>query len=89
MKHQVLRLAAFFLAILAGLSAIIGLVVSVLIGISAATVATKIGFMLGGFVISAISAIILFAISRLIYLFVDIEEDLAQIVQAVKTQKGD
>jgi hypothetical protein len=89
MKHRALRLAAFFLAILVGLSAIIGLVVSVLIGIAAATAAAKIGFVLGGFIITAISAIILLAISRLIYLFVDIEEDLAQIVQAVKTKKGD
>ena len=56
--------------------------VSVLVGIGAATVLAKIGFVLGGFIISALSVIMMLALSKLIYLFIDIEEDLAKIVRA-------
>ena len=89
MKHKALRFAAFFLGVLAGLTAIIGLVVSILIGINAATVIARIGFVVGGFIISAFSVIMMLAVSKLIYLFIDVEEDLAKIARSAGTDKGD
>ena len=89
MKHQTLRVAAMLLAILAWVIGATGLVISVLVGIGAATVLAKIGFVLGGFIISAISVIMLLAISRLIYLFIDIEEHLARIAGFKEENTGD
>jgi hypothetical protein len=84
MKHQTLRIAATLLAILAWVIGLAGAVVSVLVGIGAATVIAKIGFVLGGFIISAISVIMMLAASRLILLFIDIEEDLARIAKSTE-----
>jgi hypothetical protein len=85
MKHRTLRLASMLLAILAWVIGAAIAVISVLVGIGAATVLTKIGFVLGGFIISAFSVIMMLAVSRLILLFIDIEEDLSRI--AGKTDK--
>ncbi|RJO62898.1 MAG: hypothetical protein C4542_01605 [Dehalococcoidia bacterium] len=82
MKHQTLRIAATLLTILAWVMGAIGAVVSVLVGIGAATAVAKIGFVLGGFIISAVSVIMMLAVSKLIYLFIDIEEDLAKIARS-------
>ena len=82
MKHQTLRIAASLLAVIAWVIGTAGAVVSVLVGMSAATVVAKIGFVLGGFIISALSVIMMLAVSRLIYLFIDIEEDLAKIAKS-------
>ena len=81
MKHQTLRIAASLLAVVAFIIGAAGVVVSVLVGIGAATVVAKIGFVLGGFIISALSVIMMLAASRLIYLFIDIEEHLAKIAR--------
>jgi hypothetical protein len=82
MKHQTLRIAASLLAVIAWVIGAAGVVVSVLVGIGAATVLAKIGFVLGGFIISAFSVIMMLALSKLIYLFIDIEEDLARIARS-------
>jgi hypothetical protein len=82
MKHQTLRIAASLLAVIAWVIGAAGAVVSVLVGMGAATVVAKIGFVLGGFIISALSVIMMLAVSRLIYLFIDIEEDLAKIAKS-------
>jgi len=82
MKHQTLRIAATLLTVLAWVMGAIGAVVSVLVGIGAATAVAKIGFVLGGFIISAFSVIMMLAISKLIYLFIAIEEHLAKIANS-------
>ena len=81
MKHQTLRIAASFLAVIAWVVGAAEAAVSVAVGIGAATVAAKIGFVLGGFIISGFSVIMMLAVSKLIYLFIDIEEDLAKIAK--------
>ena len=81
MKHQTLRIAALLLSILAWVIGAAGAVVSILVGIGAATVIARIGFVVGGFIISAFSVIMMLAVSKLIYLFIEIEEDLAKIAR--------
>ena len=87
MKHQTLRIVAYCLGVLAWLVILVGVVVSIIIGIGSATIIAKVAFILGGFVLTAISALALLAASRLIYLFIDIEEDLSQIADSVKEKK--
>jgi len=82
MKHQTLRIAASLLTVIAWVIGIAEAVVVLLVGIGAATVLAKIGFVLGGFIISALSVIMMLALSKLIYLFIDIEEDLAKIARS-------
>jgi hypothetical protein len=89
MKHQTLRIAASLLAVVAWVIGVAEAVVAVLIGIGAATVLAKIGFVLGGFIISAFSVIMMLAVSKLIYLFIDIEEDLAKIARSAGESRGD
>ena len=87
MRHQTLRIAAYCLGVLAWVVVIVGIAVSILIGIGAATLIARVGFLLGGFVVTAISALVLLAASKLIYLFVEIEEDLSEITETVKQKK--
>jgi len=89
MKHRTLRIASSILAVLAWVTGLAGAVVSVLVGIGAATVLAKIGFVLGGFIISAFSVIMILAISKLIILLVDIEEHLSEIAKSAGSDKGD
>jgi hypothetical protein len=84
MKHQTLRIASLLLSVLAWVIGATGAVISILVGIGAATVLATIGFVLGGFIISAFSVIMILAISKLIYLFIDIEEDLAKIAKSAE-----
>jgi hypothetical protein len=56
-----------------------GVIISIIIGIAAATVATKIGILLGGLVLTAVNTLILLAVSKLIYLFIGIDEALERI----------
>jgi hypothetical protein len=79
MKHKTLRIAASLLSVLAWIIGAVIAAVSVMVGIGAATVIAKIGFVLGGFIISAFSVIMMLAVSKLILLFVSIEEHLAKI----------
>ena len=87
MKHQTLRIIAYCLGVLAWLVILIGVIASVIIGIALATLIAKVGFLLGGLVLTAISMLILLAASKLIYLLIEIEEDLSDIKDNVKKKE--
>ena len=87
MKHQTLRLAASCLNILTWIVIVVGIAISFIIGLGSATVIAKISFLLGGFVVTAISGLILLITSRLIHLLIEIEEDLSQIAQNTRQEK--
>ncbi len=84
MKNQTLRIVAYCLGALTWLVLAIGIAATVVIGIAAATLTARIGFVLGGLVITAIMAASMLACSRLIYLLIDIEEDLCEIKTCLK-----
>jgi hypothetical protein len=84
MKRQTLRIIAYCLGVLAWLLIIIGIGFTVIIGMAAATVIARVAFVLGGLVMTAFIAASLLAASRLIYLLIDIEGDLREIVSIVK-----
>ena len=88
MRHQTLRAIAYSLGALVWIVIIAGIAVSIIIGIGAATVLTRIGFMVAGFMATAVYALLLMAASRLIYLFIDINDNLSQIVTLEKKKKG-
>jgi len=79
MKHQTLRMAASCLGILTWVVMAVGVIVSLIIGIGAASVVAKVSFLLGGFVLTAILGLMLLVTSKLIYLLIEIEEDLSRI----------
>ena len=87
MKYQSLRIAASCLGILAWLSAVAGIVITIIIGIGSATVIAKISFLLGGFALTAICVLMLLTTSKLIYLFIDMEDDLSEIADILKEKK--
>jgi len=87
MKHQSLRIAASCLGILAWLSAAAGIVITIIIGIGSATVIAKVSFLLGGFALTAICVLMLLTTSKLIYLFIDMEDDLSEIADILKEKK--
>ncbi len=87
MKYQALRIAASCITILAWVVVAAGVAASVMVGIGAVTAVAKITFLLGGLVLTAIGALMLLVASRLIYLFIDIEEDLREIADIVKEKK--
>ena len=86
MIHQTLRIAAASFGVLAWVVAIAGIIVSIIIGIGAATLLVRVGFVLGGLVFTAIYALALLTVSRLIYLFIDIEENLREIATLAKKE---
>ncbi len=88
MRHQMLRVIAYSLGALAWIVIIAGIAVSIIIGIGAATVLTRIGFLVAGFMVTAVYALLLLAASRLIYLLIDINDNLSQIVTLEKKKKG-
>ena len=87
MKRQTLRIIAYCLGVLAWVLVIIGIGFTIIIGIAATTVIARVAFVLGGLVMTAFIAASLLAASRLIYLLIDIEEDLREIVSIVKEKK--
>ena len=88
MKHQTLRIIASLLGKLAWLVAAAGIIISIIIGVAAATVATKIGILLGGFVLTAVNSLMLLAASKLIYLFIGIDESLERIAALKEKEQG-
>ena len=54
-------------------------IASIILGIASTTIIAKVGFLLGGLVFTAVNVQILLAASKLIYLFIEIEEDLSEI----------
>jgi hypothetical protein len=87
MKHQTLRIIAYCLGILAWLVVLAGIIVSIIIGIGSPALIARIGFTLGGLGITVISMLIILAASKLIYLFIEIEEDLSEIKDIVKEKE--
>ena len=87
MKRQTLRIIAYSLGVLAWLLVIIGIGFTVIIGMAAATVIARVAFVLGGLVMTAFIAASLLAASRLIYLLIDIEENLREISGILKEKK--
>ena len=86
MKYQTLRIVASCLGVLAWIVLVIGAVISIIIGIAAATIITKVSFLLGGFVLTAIYVFMILATSKLIYLLIDVEENLSQIAALKKKE---
>ncbi len=80
MKHQTLRIIAYCLSILAWVVAVVGVAISIIMSIGATTFIAKIFFLLGGFVGTAIYMLVLLTASKLIYLFIDIEKDLSEVI---------
>ncbi len=87
MKHQTLRIIAYCLGVLAWLVLLVGVIISIIIGIGSAVLIAKVGFTLGGLVLTAIYMLILLAASKLIYLFIEVEEDLSKIKDIVKQKE--
>jgi len=84
LKYQTLRVTASSLMILTWVVIVIGVISSILLGIRAATMQASITLLLGGFVLTAICALMLLAISKLIHLFLDMKEDLSEIARLTK-----
>ena len=87
MKHQTLRIIAYSLCILAWLMLAIGIAFTIIIGMAAATVVARVAFVLGGLVMTAFIAASLLACSRLIYLLIDMGDDLNEIKGLLKEKK--
>ena len=71
---------------LAWVVAAIGVIASIIIGIAAATILAKIGFLLGGLLLTGIYVLILLMASRLLCLFIDIEENLDKIAALMRKE---
>ena len=89
MKYQTLRMIASCLKILTWVAVVVGVFLSVRLGIIATTLSSAIIFLLGGFFLTAVGALILMAASKIIYLFIDIEEELSEIARLVKNEPKD
>ncbi len=87
MKYQTLRWVAGCLGVLVWVVVVVGVIASVGIGIAAATLVSKIGLLLGGLAITAIYALILLVTSKFVYLFIDIEQSLSEIVTFIKNKQ--
>ena len=79
MKYQSLPLIASSLRVLTWVIVAVGVISSILLGIRAATLLASITFLFGGFLVTAILALMLLATSRLVYLFLDMEVHLREI----------
>ena len=89
MKHQTLKVIASCLKILTGVAVVVGILGSIRLGIIATTLPSAIIFLLGGFFLTALGASILMGTSKIIYLFIDIEEELREIARLVKNEPKD
>jgi len=81
MKYQTLQIIASCLKVLTWVVVAMGVISSIILGIRATALIPAITFLLGGLVVTAISALILLAISKFIYLFIDMEQDLSEIAR--------
>jgi len=89
MKYQSLILIASCVRVLAWVVVAIGVVSSIWLGILATTLPTSIGFLLGGFLVTAIFTLMLLATSKFIHLFVDMQKDLSEIAGTTKRELKD
>jgi hypothetical protein len=89
MKYQSLILIASCTKVLAWVVVAIGVLSSIRLGIIATTPLASISFLLGGFLVTAISTLMLLATSKFIHLFVDIQKDLSEIAELIKKEPKD
>ena len=87
MKYQTLRIIALCLWILSWVIIAIGVAVSIIIAVGAATAIAKIGFLLAGLVGTAVSGMLFMAVSKMITLFIEMKEDISRILD--KSEKSD
>ena len=80
-------MAASILGVLTWVVVVVGVAVSFIVGIGSATFIAKVSFLLGGFVLTAITGLMLLITSKLIYLLIEIEEDLSQIADNTKQKE--
>ena len=88
MKYRTLHWVAAILGVMVWVVLGAGVVTSVLIGVAAATVMAKVGILLGGLSFTAVSALMLLASSRILTLFIDIEQDLSDIKKSLQEHVG-
>ena len=84
MKNNTLLFVASGLRTLAWVVLVIGVVSSIIIGISAATVWAKIGFLLGGLATAAVFFALLMAVASFLTLAIDNNEKLKEIAKNLK-----
>jgi len=84
MKHRTLRLVAYSMAVIAWILLVCGIAASIIIAVKAATSMAQITFLLGGLLATAINTVLLLATSKLIYLFLSVEEHLEEISNNLK-----
>ena len=86
MRHQTLRFTASFLFVLTWVILAIGVAISVILGIASSTLISRVLFLVGGLVTTGVFVLGMFAVSRLINLFIEIEEDLRQLRDSFKKE---
>jgi hypothetical protein len=84
MKNRTLNIVAYCLNILAWAILVCGVVISIIVGVKAATPMAQVTFLLGGFVLTALNTVLLLGASKLIYLLVRINDNLEQIRDSLK-----
>jgi uncharacterized membrane protein len=87
MKYQTLRIIALCLWILSWVIIAVGVAVSIIIAVGAATAMAKIGFLLAGLVGTAVTGMLFMAVSKMITLFIEMKEDISRIRD--KSEKSD
>ncbi len=75
-KYQGLQLIASTLKILAWVVGAVGFVSSIFLGIAASSLVPKMFMLLGGLLVTAITTGVLLATSEVIYLLIDVAQDL-------------
>ena len=84
MDIKVLRLVAKSLWVLAWVVLAFGVISSVVISSGAATVVSRIGFLLGGLMTTAVFCVLMMAISNFLQLAIDNNERLKEILKKLK-----
>jgi len=87
-KYRTLRWVAAVLGVMVWLVLAVGVLTSILIGVAAETTMARVGILLGGLASTAVSALVLLGISRLLCLFIDIEQDLRDIKARLEEHLG-
>jgi hypothetical protein len=77
------------MAVLAALAALFGIAATVILGLNMTGVIATVAVFLAGFILTAISAMILVAVSQLLFFFGKIEQDLERLIATLKSRAGD
>jgi len=87
-KYQTLSIIASCLKVLTWVVVVLGVIMSIRLSIISATLTAAITFLIIGFVATTVIALILLALSKLIYLFMDVEEELREIASLLKREQS-